>query len=156
MRFGLFAGLLLGVLTPFAIMLPVAYPLERLPVDPTAAPSPAPQCFRLGYSGAFHGYEEHMVPPQLLLLPTVLESSYAGHTIYRAIDPSRDWPQPLWWEFAGSDSIDIVYHHVPVLRLPARGDTLIGRVSGHFGYTLYSLLIAPPELKVRAIRVACH
>lgn len=51
--------------------------------------------------------------------------------------------------------MDVVYHHVPVLRLPVRGDTLIGRVSGHFELSLHSLLFAWPELKVRAIRVAC-
>jgi hypothetical protein len=89
------------------------------------------------------------------LLPTVLDSNYGGLTIYRAVDPSTDWRQPLWWEFAGSDSMDIVYHHVPVLRLPVRGDTLIGHVSGRFALSLYSLLFAWPELKVRAIRVAC-
>jgi hypothetical protein len=86
------------------------------------------------------------------LLPTMLDSNYGGLTVYRAVGPSSDWRQPLWWEFAGSDSMDIVYHHVPVLRLPVRGDTLVGRVSGHFAFSLYSLLFAQPEPKVRAMR----
>lgn len=156
MRFGLFVGLLLGLLTPFAIWLPVATPLERIPVAPGTTPPPAPQCFHLAYAGVLEEHDVSSLPARLQLLPTVLDSNYGGLTIYRAVDPSSDWRQPLWWEFEGSDSLDIVYHHVPVLRLPVHGDTLIGRVSGHFAYTLYSLLIASPELKARAIRVACH
>lgn len=156
MRFGLFAGLLLGILTPFALTLPVATPLERIPVAPGTTPPPVPQCYNLAYAGALDDYNVSSLPARMRLLPTVLDSNFAGLTIYRAVGPSSDWRQPLWWEFAGSDSMDIVYHHVPVLRLPARGDTLIGRVSGHFALTLYSLLLARPDLKVRAIRVACQ
>ena len=85
-----------------------------------------------------------------------LDPNFAGQAAYRAEGPTREWPQPLWWAFAGSDSMDIVYYHTPVLRLPARGDTLVGRVSGDFGYTFFDLLTAPPEPKVRAIRVACQ
>jgi hypothetical protein len=155
MRFGLFVGLLLGLLTPFAITLPVATPLARIPVAPGTAPPPAPQCFHLAYAGALEKHDVSSLPARLQLFPTVLDANYGVPTIYRAVDPSSDWRRPLGWEFAGSDSMDIVYHHVPVLRLPVRGDTLIGRVSGHFALTLYSALFAWPELKVRAIRVAC-
>jgi hypothetical protein len=156
MRFGLFVGLLLGLLTPFAITLPVATPLERIPVDPGTTPPPTPQCFHLAYAGALDEYDVSSLPARMELHPTVLDSNYGGLTIYRAVAPSSDWRQPLWWELEGSDSLDIVYHHVPVLRLPMRGDTLIGRVSGHFALSLYSLLLAWPELRVRAIRVACE
>ncbi len=156
MRFGLFAGLLLGLFTPFAIWFPVAIQLQRIPVAPGTTPPPVPQCFHLTYAGAHYKHQLSSLPANMQLFPTVLDSSYGGLILYRAVDPSSDRRQPLWWEFTGSDSMDIVYHHVPVLRLPARGDTLIGRVSGHFALTLYSLLLARPELKARAIRVACR
>lgn len=154
MRLGLFIALSLGALTPVALTVPIATSLECLPVDSGAAPPPEPQCLRLAYSGA-RGHERYY-PARLRLLSMVLPY-HISQTVYRAEYLSRDgdWRQPLWWTCAGRDSMDIVYHHVPVLRLPMRGDTLIGRVSGQIGYTFFGLLIARPEPKVRAIRVPC-
>ena len=95
MRFGLFIGLFPGVLTPPGLTLPIATPLERLPVDPSAVPPPTPTCFHLSYNGAPRG-SELWLPARILLFPTVLDADFAGQgqAIYRAEGPNPLWPQP--------------------------------------------------------------
>jgi hypothetical protein len=63
--------------------------------------------------------------------------------------------QPPLWRPAGMDSIDIVWHHSPVLRLATRGDTLRGRAAASYVGNLLGAMLES-DFAVAAVRVECE
>jgi hypothetical protein len=63
------------------------------------------------------------------------------------------------WRTAGRDSIDIGWHHSPILRLPIRpavtGDTLVGRGAPWSYLALYSAMLGEGAFVVRAVDYPC-
>jgi len=58
------------------------------------------------------------------------------------------------WAYAGRDSIDIEWHHSPVLRVPIAGDVALGRGGYRTHYSLADAFLED-EFVVRATRIFC-
>ncbi len=59
------------------------------------------------------------------------------------------------WAYAGRDSIDIEWHHSPVLRLPIKGDVLVGRGGYRSHYSLIEAF-ASDDFTIRGTRIPCN
>jgi hypothetical protein len=112
------------------------------------APTMAPRCLALSYSATDYTY----LPSSLRLTGEVEYASSPSGPIYQAINQRGD----RWgWRPAGPDSIDIASHHSPLIRIPARGQRVAGRV-GFVGYwTIWEALTAPRDWRVYAQEVRC-
>lgn len=78
----------------------------------------------------------------------------------RDLPPGTQWPSTaphysqMAWTYAGPDSVDVEWHHSPVLRLPIEGEGGIGRIGYRNHYSLAAAL-ATPENSVRSTRIPC-
>ncbi len=72
-------------------------------------------------------------------------------TWFRAVAPRN---HDLLWRPAGADSVDIVGHHTPVVRLPARGTHRVGR-AGWPGYVHVWDALTAREWRVDADEIPC-
>jgi hypothetical protein len=77
-------------------------------------------------------YSLHYEPPQIgvptaIKLTGEIEPFYShGRIVYATeVDSIEAWHAGWWLSLA--DSLDIAWHHSPVLRLPRHGPTLVGR-----------------------------
>lgn len=146
-RLGAFAATLLGlaVIASFGIGVPGNFS------DPGGGRTPIPgapdRCLTLTYRGIEN---DRWLPASLRLTGDV--EVRESPTRYRAIDESGG----TWdWRFAGRDSIDIFSHHTSIIRLPAEGRSIEGRV-GWYGYhTVWEALFAVPDGQVFATSIPC-
>ena len=147
--FGAFAATLLAVsvIASFGIGVRGTFDDPGGGIAPT--PATPPRCLELAYHG---NYASWQLPASLRLTSDVVPAEGRGGSSYRAIDRSgARWT----WRPAGPDSIDIVGHHSPVIRIPMRGDPMVGRV-GALGYnTIWEALLARPDGRVSAREVRC-
>ena len=126
MRLGLFVATFSAVLFVIALAMPLPYGPPRLRGGVAPTPGTPGACFRLAYD-----YEQDTEPlPYMIELHSAPDSTVPSGW-WRAdvgADAPRGWRR-LWWRPAGPDSLDVTWHHGPVLRLPADGARRIGRMA---------------------------
>ena len=122
------------------------------PGQPSVYPS-ASRCFRLSYVGT----DDRWLPTSVELTPTPARLfDRPGQTGYWATG-GRGF-EFAGWRTAGRDSIDIGWHHSPILRLPTRpalGDTLLGRGAPWNYVSIYSAMLGEGGFIVRAVAYPC-
>jgi hypothetical protein len=148
-RLGAFAAILLGltVIASFGIGVRGNFP-DR-PGGRTPNPGAPDRCLTLTYRGI---QNDGWLPSKLRLTADVKDRESPTGPRYRAIDESGG----VWeWRFAGRDSVDISSYHSPVIRLPAEGRSIKGRI-GPYGYnTVLEALLAEPDGQVFATSISC-
>lgn len=114
----------------------------------------ASRCLRLAYDPPD---EYHWMPTAVRLHPEA-DRRYGEtkRTAYRADSDRKDGHHylSLAWRPAGRDSMDITWHHSPVLRLPAAGTPAVGRGGWRSHASIYSLP-SEPDFAVHAREIAC-
>lgn len=143
-----------SVLLVLALAAPV--PLTAPRVTSNVAPSlgSSPQCFSLAYVREI-GPEWF---PRRVRLTTDSSSLRADRVRwYRVITDSvrNSGYRDAWWRPVGFDSIEIAWHHSPAIRLPTRGDTLIGVALPTGVWSLFELALFAQPYAVRAVRSQC-
>ena len=147
MRFGVFLGLLAGLVLVPLFVLPMPPRLLPEVAGPTPPPPRESFCLSLTYSGAMN---QHLDMPTYLVLSTKPSAPYGGKMSFAARgDGDPLWHHARWW-YAGQDSVDITAHHQPILRLPRPSTGGAGRgLPYHDGTILLVLLGTPlPDFKV--------
>jgi len=143
---GLFLGLVAGILAITSISVPWPGRFS----DPGGGEEPSSttpvRCFRLSYEGTSYSW----LPRNLRLLPQVYFSGAPDGVWFRTESDGRVWG----WRPAGRDSIDLMAHHGPALRIPTKGDTLIGRGGWPEHGSLLEVLFSK-EWRVHAVAVPC-
>jgi hypothetical protein len=125
MRLGLFVATFSGLCAATSLVVPVPYGPRELPGGRAPAAVSPPRCLRLAYD-----YEQDVYP--LLTIVRLHSEHLSFSELWLRADgsyPARDTPTFAMWRPAGPDSMDIVWHHSPVVRLPALGDSLVGRLA---------------------------
>ena len=155
MRFGLFVTLYAGVLlaTSLFAFTPTAFPWSRTPL-----PKPftdAPRCYRFTY--------EPPVADEYALLsarlyPVSPESEWSWGLVagiaVRGARPEVD--RIASWSAAITDSLDIASHYGLTVRIPLRGDSVVGRAQSDPQIPLLLTLLFPSRsFVVHAIRTPC-
>jgi hypothetical protein len=138
---------------------PLAVPFRDFPgsVGSSTPIGAAPaRCYRLSYgpSNADLRYLRY-VPSAIRLESRRWPAHWPADTmsVYRAFGFDRYGARDVYWWPVPGDSLDVQFHHYPRLRLPARGDTLVGRV-GFPGPSpvFFALLPSPGPFAVRRCR----
>jgi hypothetical protein len=149
--FAVVIALLTGILATTAF-LPII-PLYRSPLAPLGYTAPTTvRCAQLEYTGEV----DPALPTIVRLSPERVPTANSAHPRFHAeaVRSRWQWHQPLWWQPAGADSIDIVFHHYPILRLPAN---LIGqgRVQSSEAVSMVALLSMGRSRWISSIPVTC-
>jgi hypothetical protein len=149
-RLAAFGSLFAALLVVLALAVPL--PLGPSPVVGGQPPrrDTKPVCLALSYDAMPDTRE---LPASVRLLP----EPEPGQGWYRAFggpDPDRLY-RSAWWRPAGPDSIDIGWHHSPVLRLPSRPDSVVGRVIPAYVSSFIAFVLEAREFPVYAVRVPC-
>lgn len=151
----------MGVLVSFLSMLflivlfeiPFAGTFPHRPGGETPRAGSAPRCLRLAYGpGVDSGW-----------MPTAVRLHAKRYRVYDALAPA--WFEAdgkrgsavrrlVTWRPAGPDSIDVVWHHSPVLRIPVRGASRVGRGGWSEHASIFSL-VANQDFAVRAREFPC-
>ena len=163
MRVGLFVALLGALFAVLAITVPVAGDFPPLSSAGVASAPPATRCLSLAYEPATGG---RWLPATLRLTSdtAALFDRPPRARAYRAEGGPEDGPGSFGYRFAawrpaGSDSVDIAWHHSPIIRLPVRrgahGDTLVGRAGAWSYPSLYDAVVRRESLSVRAVEHGC-
>jgi len=125
MRFGLVFSTLASLLTVVAIGIPIPFGPRGVPGGTGPLAGSAPRCLSLRYEQQ----------PEAAWLPSMVRlrsgAARIGGPGWFAADggPTPGLHTIAWWRAAGPDSMDIAWHHSPLLRLPVRGDSvMVGRV----------------------------
>jgi hypothetical protein len=96
-------------------------------------------------------------PLYVQLLPEERPDFFPQGPWYRA-DIGPDSLRTLFslsaWQPAGTDSIDIAWYHSPPIRIPARGESRVGRVTRRGYINFYHALLAPDRI-VRVKELSC-
>jgi len=154
MRLGLFIALFMALLVVLALSVPVPGDFPRHAGAASFERAPAPTCLRLSYEPVEAG---RWLPSHASLTDSsAREYSRPGLPSSRAIFGfGAEFDERGGWRPAGRDSFDLVWYHSPVLRLPARGDTLVGRGDWGAYPSLFDALLWSRPFTVRAIREPC-
>lgn len=148
--FALVAALLAGPVVTTAF-LPIVT-LHRWPVEPAGyTPPPTPRCVRLDYTGR----TDPQLPSVVRLTPERV-SAHDAHAWFAAasLGDERSWRQPLWWQPVGADSIDIVFHHYPIIRVPA-GLSGRGRIEDGEALSFVAILAISQSPSVWSTPMVC-
>lgn len=127
MRLGLFVATFGGLLFIVALVVPIPYGPPILAGGLGPAPGSAPRCLHLAYD-----YEQDVLrlPSVIRLHSDTVRASSTGGPWFRAeAGQELGLRAQAEWRPAGTDSIDIAWHHSPVLRLPLRGEQRVGRMA---------------------------
>jgi len=147
--FGVIAATLLAVSIVASFGIGVRGNFANPGGGPVPTPSTPARCLELSYRG---GDAVRWLPASLRLTGDVAQVEARGGPLYRATDASgARWT----WRPAGPDSIDIASHHSPVIRIPARGRRVVGRVGMGGYWTLWEALTSPRDWWVVAREVRC-
>jgi hypothetical protein len=157
MRTGLFLAVFGAILAVVSFLTPLPGDFSSIPGGPVPLPTSPPRCLALLYDS-----RDPWDPTGIRVRP----DRYVPRTTavwYRAdfVDRPPHWRDAIprirlaIWQPAGPDSLDIV---TPVqeqhIRLPVRGDTLVGR-AGWAGYSNWVDALTSRRYVVRAIDVKC-
>jgi len=146
--FAAVAATVLGFVIVASFNVPIAGNFKVLGGGRAPAPAMLARCLELSYGGS----EYTWLPASVRLTGEVSHPNAPRGPLYRAFD---EHGTPWEWRPAGPDSIDVASHHSPVIRVPARGRRVVGRV-GMGGYrTLWEALTAPRDGWVAAREVRC-
>ena len=154
MRPGLVFPILAGLFGLLGAILPVPGSFAPAPPGhPSVSPSGS-RCLRLSYAGT----DDRWLPTTMQLTPKRARLfDRPGQSGYWATaEPGIGF---AGWRNAGRDSIDIGWHHSPILRLPvqpaAMSDTLVGRGAPLSYLSLYSAMLGEGAFVVRAVDYKC-
>jgi len=148
-RVGLFVAIFASLLCIIGLSFPVPYGPRAVTGTATPTLLQTPICLRLRYEGS----EDDELPGEMRLrsaagLGPGLYAADGGPESMRLYNYSS-------WRPAGRDSIDVGWHHSPVLRLPVAGDSLIGRGAWAGLAPLVEQLVTPKDFRVIARRYPC-
>jgi hypothetical protein len=152
-RFGLLVCFLGALFAVVLFEIPVAGTFADRPGGVAPRAGADARCLRLTYNPP----DKYRWMPTAVRLHPEVDRAYAAieQTWYRAdADREDGFYQWLAWRPAGRDSVDIVWHHSPVLRLPTRGTSLVGRGGWPDHASIFSLPLNP-DFTVRAHEIAC-
>ena len=147
------AGIFLAIFGSLLLVLVLAIPVRLgppTPRDPRPALTADPRCFVLAYPGGDSAYMPRIVR---------LESAYAPFVV-----PPNSWysaqtipftSEMVGWRPWGTDSLDISWYHGPRIRLPARGDSVAGKVVPTGVGSVMEGLLVWRRTPVRAQRIPC-
>ena len=155
MHLGLFVALLLPLIIVLGLVLPVPGGLPPL-VTSTAEPPTRAQCLALESDEPL--FDEFFPQPLYVeLQPEPRPGVFPQGPWYRA-DLGADSMRAIFtlsaWQPAGSDSIDIAWYHSPPIRIPARGESRVGRVTRRGYINFFHALLAPDRI-VRVRELSC-
>lgn len=158
MRIGLFVAITAFLLALVGLFLPIKGSFATLPGAELRSRPIVARCLRLSYRPEVAA---RWMPQYLRLQPqpaSVFDRPGAPGYV------AEGWPgyagyQEAGWRPASPDSIDIGWHHSPIMRLPlpqrATKDTLHGR-GGWWSYTnLFSALAREGDFVVQAVEIEC-
>ena len=144
-----------SVLLVLALAAPV--PLTAPRVTSNVAPSlgSAPQCFSLAY---VREIGPEWFPRRVRLTSDSSWLSADRVRWYRVIaDSVHDSAyRDAWWRPVGLDSIEIAWYHSPAIRLPTKGNTLMGVALPTGVWSLFELALFAHPYPVRAVRSQCE
>jgi hypothetical protein len=146
MRLGLFLALVVPLVAIVGMIAPISF--GPLPTPPGKADAPTrTQCLALESEPLFgHGLPD---PLRLQLLPQPATGYLDAAPVYQA-DIGPDSLRAIFffsvWQPAGPDSIDITWHHSPVVRIPARGERRVGRVARRGAVSFFEALLLPDRM----------
>ena len=133
MRLGLFLATCAGLLLTTSLVVPVPYGPQPIPGGDRALIDPLPRCLRLEYEPTL----SERMPAQIRLRA---DAGMAPDFFAADGGPERlRLYNHASWRPAGADSLDIGWHHSPIIRLPIRGDSLVGRVAWAGAAPLWAL-----------------
>ena len=145
-----FAAIFGVVLALVALVVPVTSPLGRITLL-ASRPAETIGCLRLTYPGV----ADEPIPKTVILSERVAHRSEALFVAINPAKPRRSAAQPMGWRWVGDDSLDIVYYHYPIIRLPRRGPVRVGRVSTDEPMPLFWLLFGNPDFPITAAPIQC-
>jgi hypothetical protein len=146
MRFGTFLSVFVGLAVIIAISVPVPGNLTR-PRGAFASRPTGTRCLALTYA---RPNDAEWFPARVRLLVEPAPPVHVDDGWYRAeFSPEVGSPWSYAWRPVGPDSIDIAWYHSPVIRLPVRGDTLVGRIAVWSYPSLFAAMMMPDRGYVR-------
>ena len=157
-------GLLIAIAATLALctalLVPVGGRFTTSPGGPDAPTLVAERCIALSYSDST---EARWLPRVYRLqMGRAPEFDRAGHLAHRAVGlPVRLGSDYSGWRHSGRDSIDIGWHHSPVVRLPSRvmsspqNEVVTGRAGYAEAISLAEALVNRNGFTVRAHAIAC-
>jgi hypothetical protein len=147
------AGLLLAILVVIAFLVPAP---DNFPVPagaPVSVSAITPRCLHFSYPEDRGRYMPHAI--RLTQDVDSLWSHFGRAYSAQGIPAGRLWSF-AGWRPAGPDSIDIFWHHSETLRLPATGDTVVGRAAYRMTGNLFNALsYADTGFTLRAEAIPC-
>lgn len=149
MLLGQFFATFGSLLLILALVVPIPIRRATLPHSWVVDPSAPPICLELAYERAFGG---PWLPSTLRLRTDTL--SFDRRWLRAEGGPGERLYTYAGWRPAGPDSIEVAWHHSPILRLANRPDTLLGHATPSYLGPLFSVL-EWNEFAVRGVRVQC-
>ena len=150
MPLGVYAALLGALLCALGLTVPLPFGPEAIPGGRQPAAGAPAECLELSYRGA---PDQAPLPSQMRLRG--VERFSDGSWFQADGGPGQELFNQAWWRPAGPDSVDIAWHHSPILRLQARGDTLRGRAIPHLVAPLI-VMLEMHDWSVTAVRSPCE
>jgi hypothetical protein len=147
MRLGLFVAVLISLVVVVGLVAPVPGGLPPLSTVSAEIPMRT-QCLALETEEPL--FDEFLPRPLYVqLLPQERPHIFPHGPWYRA-DIGPDSLRALFsfsaWQPAGPDSIDIAWYHSPPIRIPARGERRVGRVTRRGYINLFHALLSPDRI----------
>ena len=145
-----FAAIFGVLLALVALVVPMTSPLGRVTLLASRPAEPI-GCLRLTYRGV----ADEPIPKTVFLSERVAHRSEGLFVAINPLIPEASAGQPMGWRWVGDDSLDIVYYHYPIIRLPRRGPLWVGRVSTDEPMPLFWLLFRNPDFPITAAPIQC-
>jgi hypothetical protein len=141
-----------SVLVVLAVAAPIPVLAPPIPFE-VAAVRGLSQCFSFAY-------QRELGPewfPRHMRLATDSSRLRGAARWYRALSDSVHWDyRDAFWRPVAPDSMEIEWHHSPVIRLPMRGDTLIGSALPRGHWSLFEVALFVRPYAIRAVRTQCQ
>jgi hypothetical protein len=148
MRLGTFVAILTSLAIVLAIGVPVPYGPDPIPGEAGPIVRHLPMCLELRAADT----KGDRPPNRVRLLAH--DGPFRGTFTAQTDGSPAEFIQP-WWRPAGRDSIDIGWHHSPIVRLPWPGDSVIGRSAPAGIAPLIWPFLGMPDTRIAAHRVPC-
>lgn len=148
MRFGIVAAVLAALVLVAALGVPAPESVPELPQGPAPTAAAFPICLVLELA------EPERHTELLQLTDSLVWRSSSGTWFAATRLPVDHWTRGAAWRPAGVDSIEIGWHHSPLVRLPAAGHSRIGLAHPREHINLVQALFSQPT-PARAREMAC-